>query len=165
MKNTFRTNTIALAMLFCLLCTCLLGGCFKETDSVETDFIGTYRSSFVDAQNETDDISFTLTVNEDGTFSLTRKNGETKWLEFSGDYKSYTKNGKKELLCVAQEDDDSTWNPYFVVSMLDDGTLMAVPATNSKKDSLPGIYETTYATTAFGKGSNGLITLVLFEKE
>ncbi len=47
------------------------------------------------------------------------------------------------------------WTPYFVLSFLDDGTLMAVPATTSGNG----------VASAFGYGEISIITMVYFKKD
>ena len=156
MKHTMKTKYSIFVLLFALLCSSfLLGGC-----SLFTSYTGTYQSTFVDAQNDDENISFTLDIKSDKTFVLTRCVGENSE-EYSGYYKSYTEAGQKQLLFVVEEGFEwnhihpNAWNPYFSVCMLDDGTLMATSGTSASGIS---------TATAFGSGSISQITLILFNK-
>ena len=162
MKYALKTKCLAFVLLFALLCSSLLlGGCSQETNNDEqTNYVGTYQSMFVDSQNDDENISFTLVINRDKTFVLTRYiNDNPK--KFSGYYKSYTESGQKQLLFIVEEgyEWDTThpnaWSPYFSICRLDDGTLMATAGTTSSSVSV---------VTAFGSGSISKITLILFTK-
>ena len=157
MKYALKTKCLTFILLFVLLCSVfLLGGCFKQTN-----YVGTYRSTFVDSQNKAESISFKLVINSDNTFVLTRYVGDSE-KEFSGYYKSYTESDQKQLLFIVEEGYawnstyPNAWNPYFSICRLDDGTLMATSGTTSSSSSV---------ATAFGSGSITAITLVLFAKE
>ena len=161
MKYALKTKCLAFALLFALLCfSLLLSGC-----SVQTNYVGTYHSTFVDSQNNDESISFSLVINKDKTFVLTRNNGDST-KEFSGYYKSYTEFGKKQLLFIVEEGYKwnslypNAWNPYFTICRLDDGTLMATAGTTSSS-----IISNYSVATAFGEGSISEITLILFTKE
>ena len=155
MKYTLKTKSLAFVLLIVLLCSSLLlVGCSK------TRYVGTYESTFVDSQNYDESISFSLTINRDNTFILTRYVGD-KEKEYSGYYKSYTESNKEQLLFIVEKgykwnsSYPDAWNPYFTVCRLDDGTLMATPGTTSSSNS---------NATAFGSGSITNITLILFDK-
>ena len=156
MKHALKTKCLAFVLLFALLCSSLLlGGC-----STHTNYVGTYQSTFVDSQNDAESISFTLVINKDGTFVLTRYEGD--WMKgFSGYYKSYTEFGQEQLLFIVEEGykwnaaHPNVWNPYFTICRLDDGTLMATAGTTSSS---------TEVVTAFGSGEISKITLILFAK-
>ncbi len=166
MKNALKTKCLTFVLLLTLVCSSLLlGGCSEQTNDDEqtndeqTNYVGTYQSTFVDSQNDDESISFTLVINSDKTFALTRYKGDvTK--EFSGYYKSYTESGKEQLLFIVEEGYEfntvhpNAWNPYFSICRLDDGTLMATAGTTSA----------SAAVTAFGSGSVTKITLILFTK-
>ena len=165
MKKYLKKAYLSIALLLTLLFACFLGGCTQlnnnTTGNKTTDFVGTYKSFFVDSQNDADQISFSLEITKDNTFELTRyDNGDYK--TYSGYCKSYTENGQTQLLCLVEEGykandyHPNAWNPYFSVCMLDDGSLMATAGTTSSATSV---------VTAFGSGSITRITLVLFEKE
>ena len=163
MKHTFKTKCLVLVLLFTLICSSLLlGGCSVPNDDEQAkdveqmNYIGTYRSTFVDAQNKYERISFTLTINSDKTFVLTRYTGDSMQ-EYSGYYKSYTESGKEQLLFIVEENNLQIWTPYFSACFLDDGTLMATAGTTSSSAS--GI------VSAFGSGWGANITLILFAKE
>ena len=156
MKYALKTKCLTFVLLFALLCSSLLlGGC-----SQQTNYVGTYQSTFVDSQNDDENISFTLVINRDKTFVLTRYIGDSTD-EFSGYYKSYTESGKKQLLFIVEEGYEwnnyhpNAWNPYFSICPLDDGTLMATAGTTSSSSSV---------VSAFGSGSISKITLILFTK-
>ena len=156
MKHIMKTKYRIFVLLFAVLCSSfLLGGC-----SLFTSYTGTYQSTFVDSQNDDENISFTLDIKSDKTFVLTRHVGEDS-KEYSGYYKSYTEAGQKQLLCVVEDGFEwneyhpNAWNPYFSVCMLDDGTLMATSGTTSSSNAV---------ATAFGSGSISKITLILFNK-
>ena len=157
MKHALKTKCLILILLFGLICSSLLlCGCSKSID-----YVGTYRSIFVDSQNEDDSISFTLVINKDNKFVLTRYNGN-KVNEYKGYYKTYTDQGQKQLLCIVEEGYvlnsyyPNAWNPYFSICRLDDGTLMATAGSTAS-------YSSGY--TAFGSGEETKITLILFSKE
>ena len=157
MKHSFKTKCLMVSVVIVLLCfSFLLSGC-----SQYSDFIGTYKSTFVDSQNNDESVSFTLNIKKDKTFVLTKYYGENVY-EFSGYYKSYTEYDKKQLLFIVEEGYQwnskypNAWSPYFSVCMLDDGTLMATAGSTSSSTSV---------VTAFGSGSITKITLILFAKE
>lgn len=119
----------------------------------EKDYYGTYTSIFVDSQNSEEDIEFILTLNKDGSFELKRS---PKVKLYKGTWKTYTESGKKQWLCyVRDEDRDRGWAPYFSLFFLDDGTLMATPAST---------FSSMSSTAAFETGLTYYISLVLFEK-
>ena len=156
MKHTFKTKWLVLVIILTLICTSfLLSGCEQSAS-----FVGTHRSTFVDSQNENDDISFVLYIKNDNTFILDRYDGTDITKEYSGYYKSYTESGKAQLLCVVERGFQwnptypDIWNPYFSVCKLDDGTLMATPGTTSYSSG---------AVSAFGSGKVSIITLILFD--
>ena len=156
MKHALKAKYLAFVLLFALLCSSLLlGGC-----STHTNYVGTYRSTFVDSQNDEENISFTLVINKDKTFVLTQYRGDST-KEFSGYYKSYTESGQEQLLFIVEEGykwntaHPNAWNPYFSICALDDGTLMATAGTTSSSSSV---------VSAFGSGSISKITLILFTK-
>ena len=154
MKTTWKRIYLAFALLLTLLCTCFFGGCSQD--------VGTYQSTFVDSQNDEQNISFTLVINNDKTFVLTRYRDDEEVWEYSGYYKSYTESGRKQLLFIVEEGFEwssyypNAWNPYFSICKLDDGTLMATAGTTSSSSSV---------RTAFGSGGYTSITLILFAKE
>lgn len=146
---------IAFMLLITMLFGCFLSGCSKN------NYVGTYKSVFIDAQDKTRSFSFTLTIEKDNTFTLIRQTNNAQ-KTFTGNYKSYTESNQQQLLCIINEgytlntSNPNGWNPYFSLCLLDDGTLMATPGTTSTSSSV---------FTAFGKADGALITLVLFEKE
>ena len=157
MKHALKIKYLAFVLVFALLCTSLLlGGCSRYAN-----YVGTYQSTFVDSQNDDENISFKLAINRDKTFVLTRYiDDSTK--EFSGYYKSYTESGQEQLLFIVEEGYEwntshpNAWKPYFTICRLDDGTLMATAGTTSSSSSV---------VTAFGSGAISRITLILFTKE
>ena len=156
MKHTLIAKFLSFILLFSLLCSSLLlGGC-----SARKSYVGRYRSTFVDSQNDEENISFSLVIKKDKTFVLTRYKGDSQ-KEYSGYYKSYTEAGQEKLLFIVKEGfkwnntHPNAWYPYFSVCRLDDGTLMATAGTTSSD---------TYVATAFGSGSISRITLILFTK-
>lgn len=142
---------IILAILIASTCLCV-GGCAIR----KYRFVGKYESVFVDSQNITDSISFSLEIHGDKTFTL---NGSQS---MKGTWKAYTQAGKTQLLCLVEEGYTwhdiypDAWNPYFSLCFLDDGTLMATPGTTVGRSS---------TVSVFGTGSLSMITLVLFEKQ
>jgi hypothetical protein len=140
-----------LAMLMISLCLCV-GGCTSEKNA----FVGKYDSVFVDSQNDEKTISFSLEIRKDNTFTL----GGHRTLK--GTWRQYTESGEAQLLCVVEEGYafntkyPNAWSPYFFLTFLDDGTLMATSGTTSSSTSV---------VTAFGKGDITLITLILFERQ
>ncbi len=143
-----------LLLLIALMFPCFLTGC-----SSTNAYCGTYSSIFVDSQNDEGNISFTLTINSDKTFELSRTPNS---LTYKGTWKSYTDNNsnKTQLICYEKEGykfndyHPDAWSPYFTLTMLDDGTLMAAAGSTSS----------SYLITAFGSGGITAITLVIFEK-
>ena len=150
MKKTVSCLILVLMVFF----SCLtMSGC----DPVGQEaFVGEYKSVFVDSQNTDNSISFSLEIKEDGTFVL---DGHRS---YSGTWKSYTQSGTTQLVCIEEEgytygtSTPNAWSPYFSLSLLDDGTLMAIPGTTQSSISV---------RTAFGAGENTHITMVLFEKQ
>lgn len=144
MTNALKRTYLSALLLLALLLACFLGGC-----SAGSGYIGAYESTFVDAQTDKNTLSFTLVINRDNTFTLKRLASGNVMEEYTGYYKSYTIEGKKELLCIMDEKQgSSSWTPFFTLTKLDDGTLMA--ATNH---------------AAFGVGANRTsISLILFDK-
>ena len=163
MKFAFKTRFLAFILLLALLCSSLLlGGCAqKENQAKKYDYVGTYRSTFVDSQNKDESISFELTINRDKTFILTRYYDSSS-KEYTGYYKTYTESDSEQLLFIVEEgfswnsNYPNAWSPYFTVCRLDDGTLMATAGTTSSDSSV---------VTAFGSGSISRITLILFVKK
>lgn len=160
MKYALKTKSLTFVLLIVLLCSSLLlVGCSKEKNK-KTSYVGTYESTFVDSQKDEENISFSLAINSDNTFILTRYVGD-EGKEYSGYYKSYTESDKEQLLFIVEEGFEwnslhpNAWNPYFTVCRLDDGTLMATAGTTSSS---------SYVATAFGSGSISRITLILFAK-
>ena len=166
MRKILKTACLSMAFLCTLLFVSLFGACTQESKKISVkDYIGTYESIFVDAQDKTNGITFTLEIEDDGTFTLSRQIGTNDPdMTYSGSYLSYTENGKTQLLCVENSDYEynaelpHTWTPYFTVCLLDDGTLMGTPGTTNIGSGIVG---------AFGKArySTNLISLVLFTKE
>ena len=159
MKYALKTKCLAFLLVFAFLCfSLLLSGCSEQSE--QTNYVGTYHSTFVDSQNDDENISFSLVINQDQTFVLTKNSGDSTE-EFSGYYKSYTESDKEQLLFIVEEGSEwneyhpNAWNPYFTVCRLDDGTLMATAGTTSSD---------IYVATAFGSGSISKITLILFTK-
>ena len=156
MKYALKIKCLTFVLLLSLLCSSfLLAGCSRQTN-----YVGTYQSTFVDSQNDEENISFTLAINKDKTFVLTRCIGDST-KEFSGYYKSYTESGQEQLLFIVEEGyqwndtHPNAWSPYFSVCRLDDGTLMATAGTT---------YSSSSVVTAFGSGATSRITLILFTK-
>ena len=146
------------AIILILLSLCLnLSACGNKTSA----YAGSYTSVFVDSQSDTKPISFQLTVRKDETFTLIRRSGEAE-IHYGGTYKSHTANGETQLLCLIQEGFKwnskypNAWNPYFTLSKLDDGTILASPGNTVTSSS---------TSSAFGWAQITLITLVLFEKD
>ena len=163
MKYTLKIKCLNFALLLVLICSSLLlGGCSSFKNSSQENYVGTYKSTFVDSQNDDESISFKLVIRNDESFVLTKYYGDNSTQRYSGYYKTYTDSGKEQLLCIVEEGykwNDTypnAWNPYFSICMLDDGTLMATAGSTSTKTSV---------ATAFGSGSISKITLILFEKK
>ena len=156
MKPTTLRKNLLFLLLFAILSCVFLSSC-----SATSRFVGTYESTFVDSQNDEENISFKLVIKKDETFTLTRYINDKK-TKLTGYCKSYTESGSKELLCVVEDgyswnsNHPNAWNPYFIISKLDDGTLMAAAGTTSSNTSV---------ATAFGSGEITKITLVLFEED
>lgn len=162
MKYALKTKSLSFILLLVLICSSLLlWGCSPSKDSSNEDYVGTYKSTFVDSQNDYESISFKLVIRNDESFVLTKYYGDDSTQRYSGYYKTYTDSGKEQLLCIVEEGykwndiHPNAWNPYFSLCMLDDGTLMATTGTTSSSVSV---------ATAFGSGSISEITLILFEK-
>lgn len=135
-----------------LLIIALIVPCFLSRCSSTDAFCGTYSSIFVDSQNKEESISFTLTINNVKTFELNRTPIS---LDYKGTWKSYTDSNKTQLICYEWNSSyPNAWNPYFTLSMLDDGTLMAAAGSTSSSS----------LSTAFGSGEITRITLIIFEK-
>ena len=95
--NIIKKIAIALVLLLTLssvLSSCSIGA---------SRFVGEYTSVFVDAQNNDESISFSLSIKNDNTFVLKRfDSGEEKYVH-SGSWKSYSAFGKTELICIIEE--------------------------------------------------------------
>lgn len=161
MKELKKQLSMLLVLALLLSAVCLLVGCEnKDSDDISNPYIGDFHSVFVDSQTDDNKISFTLSIREDHTFVLCRDNGY-RTREYSGSWKSFTDENQMQLLCLIEEgyswssDHPNAWHPYFSLIFLDDGTLMATPATTSSSSSV---------VSAFGYGYL-IITLVLFEKD
>lgn len=149
-----------LVLLLCavLAVTCILAGCSKK--SVK-HFAGNYKSTFVDSQNVADSLNFELSIKSDNTFTLKRYAGIEEKFNYSGTWKSYTENNVARLLCLVEEGYKYStslpdiWNPYFELTILDDGSLVAAPGATSSKYS---------AVAAFGTGEDFFVSLVIFER-
>lgn len=154
--KTIKNLSALLALLLTLsfvLSSCGIGG---------SRFVGEYTSVFVDAQNNDESISFSLSIKRDNTFVLKRfDSGEEKYVR-SGSWKSYSALGKTELICIIEEgyqyrsDYPNAWHPYFALAILDDGTLMATTAST---------LDSGKAVTTFEYAEICQITMILFEKE
>lgn len=141
-----------------LMIVCLLGLCSCNTLPSQTrKFVGSFHSTYSDSQTDDMDICFTLEIKSDRTFTLMKNEHE-----YSGTWRSSTKDDSTQLICVMERGyqwnsyHPNTWTPYFVLTFMDDGTLMAVPATTSSS---------TTVSSAFGNGAITLITLVYFERD
>ena len=76
MKYALKTKSLTFVLLIVLLCSSLLlVGCSKEKNK-KTSYVGTYESTFVDSQKDEENISFSLAINSDNTFILTRYVGD-----------------------------------------------------------------------------------------
>ena len=161
MKYTLKTKCLNFALLLVLICSSLLlGGCSSFKNSSQENYVGTYRSTFVDSQNTYESISFKLVLRNDMSFTLTRYDGdETE--RYTGYYKSYTDSEREQLLCIVEEGYEwneihpNAWNPYFSLCMLDDGTLMITGVVTSSSQKI---------LSALGWGKNMPISLILFNK-
>ena len=149
--SKFKKIIVSLALLVCMFALFCFSGCaFGSAGKVQAnDYVGSYKSIFVDSQKNGDEIVFHLEIKENKTFIL-QKNEEDY---YSGAWKSYTQNGRAEILCYQL---DGSVKKYFCVCMLDDGTLMATPSLTNG--------EYLGAVGGFGDGALTMITLVLFEK-
>ena len=174
MNHVYKIKFFNLFLLFVLLCvSLLLVGCSQQPDDEGTnqpddegtnqpDYVGTYLSTFIDSQNDDDNISFTLVINEDKTFVLTGHNHK-EMEEFSGYYKLYTVDGQEQFLFIVEKGFEwnpvypNAWNPYFSICRLDDGTLMATAGTTFSSNGK--------FVSVFGSGSVSIITLILFTKQ
>ena len=156
--KTKNIKRIAIALILLLTLSCLLSSCGLRG----IRFVGEYTSVFVDSQNKDESISFTLSIYNDKTFVLKRFVADEEKFAYSGSWKSSSAFGKTELICMVEEGYEyssnypNAWNPYFALSFLDDGTLMASSGTTVSKDG---------AIMVFGWGSKTSITMILFEKE
>lgn len=150
-----KAKKITFAVLFLIIA---IVSCFAIGCSDGTDYCGTYKSIFVDSQNDDDSISFTLTINKDKSFELSKSPQNAS---YKGTWRSYTESDKKQLLCCIEEgykwnsSHPNVWNPYFSLCFLDDGTLMATPGST---------FSSMSSSSAFGSGQITAITLVLFER-
>ena len=152
----------SLALLVCMFALFCFSGCtfFNKEDkatknaaaeNVDIDaYMGSYTSFFVDAQNEASNIHFSLVLEENNKFYF-----DGNGLSYEGEWKTFTQDGKVQMICYEtygyqwNELYPNLWSPYFTLSFLDDGTLMATPAVKPN---------------AFGGGEFLSVTLVLFEK-
>lgn len=161
-----KITTLLLSVLMLFVCVLTASCSSGDESSSKTessadvisaeDFVGEYKSTFVDSQNNEDSIHFTLYLEADKTFFLTGHK------IYRGTWKSYTESGKAQLLCIVESgytfnsNYPNAWNPYFTLCFLDDGTLMATGgATNSSMS----------VASAFGYGDVTAITLILFERQ
>ena len=144
------------ALIVCMCSVLCFTSCSIKYAGNTKAYVGMYTSIFVDSQNDTDTISFSLKINDDKSFVLSGAK------TYMGTWKSYTESGKTQLLCLVEEgfryneSHPNGWNPYFTLCFLDDGTLMATPGMTG--NSLGSV-------SAFGSGSVTMVTLVIFEKD
>lgn len=142
-------------LLFSFTCLCACGNAAASQDP--EDFVGTYKSAFMDAKAEELAVTFTLQVKEDHTFVLNRFESDVIKATTEGQWKSYTESGKSQILCYGASTGEERWNPYFSLALMDDGTLMASTGTFLCSHDVE---------SAFGYGGGGIqITLVFFDKK
>lgn len=146
---------LSLLILSCMLLP-VLSSC-----SGGNSFVGQYSSTYCDlnsvlSRNESGEhvvveLSYALAIQEDGKLSFVRNDGETT--EFTGFWMA----DGDELICIIEnyvpndEVSDRVVMPYFTLSFLDGGTLMA------KAD-------TELAGYIFGHYSTGDCSMILFER-
>lgn len=147
-------------LLSLLILSCMLLPVMSSC-SGDNSFIGNYTSTYCDlnsvlSKNESGELvavelSYSLTVQENGRLSFSRNDGEAA--EFTGFWKA----DGDELICIIEnyvpndEVSDRVVKPYFTLSFLDDGTLMA------KAD-------TDLARYIFGHYSTSDCSMILFER-
>ena len=159
-----RTSKIKLIAVMLLSVILLLGftACFGKEKKAADTFVGEYKSTFVDSQVAGDGLEYLLRINDDNSFTLTCKKNSEEHFKYTGTWKSYTESGKSQLLCTVEsgfqwnKNNPDAWNPYFYLSRMDDGTVMASAGTTSSMNSV---------VTAFGSGDITLVTLILFEEK
>lgn len=155
MKRALKINCLALILLFSLLCSSFLFvGCSNQNGN---EYVGTYQSTFVDSQHSDYKDSFTLVINADKTFVLKRYKDDNILTTRSGYYKSYTQSNQKQLLCIFDEENNSSYNwcSYFSACRLDDGTLMITGVVTSSSQRI---------LSSLGWGEYMPISLILFNK-
>ena len=173
MKKIF--SSILVLTLF-ISCVVFLIGCEFQPQGVENDdavkkedFYGSYHSIYVDSQTKKNSAYFELEVKSDGTFYYKRTD---TGLECSGEWRSYNEDGTVKLLCTASTSGLmpgtlNVWNPYFTLTMADDGTLIAnAPLGTGFSKSFAGteVFYNLDLVSAFGIGALQWIQLVIFEK-
>ena len=159
MKN--RIIAVSAWILVAVCFALFLTGCGKDAQEADPldAYYGEFRSTFVDGQNEDDENSFKLTISPDHTFQLTKYVKDVGTV-LSGTWKSSTRDGSADLLCLVESDfswpreaGSTSYHPYFSLTVLDDGTLAASPA-------VVPIGNTTFSTT-----ETNYISLIIFEKK
>ena len=167
-------NKILSLILLLVTLFCLIGCQFQPQEQngiKKEDFYGVYNSVFVDADNEKNSISFELEIKSGGSFTLSRMD---KNRVYEGEWYSYDDAGTVKLLCTVTSGykwggaGEDVWNPYFTLTMTEDGTVMAnAPLTVGTESKLVGqqLNNYNYLDTAFGEGELTLIQLVLFSKK
>ena len=121
--------------------------CKEETMEPEEAFIGTFTSSWIEGSNtawlpNNLSASFTLTVNADRTFSLSRAGGESSSYTRNGTWAGTQSKDDFGIVCfftIETPGQNTTLaNRYFTLTQLDDGRIVAAPGVGFGFDVLTG---------------------------
>ncbi len=166
MKIKKKSFSILLSALLVGLIIACVPVCFAGCGDKNKQFVGSYKMTYCDIKGYKeyidDDIiterTFELTINKDGTFSLTKKYDapyESEGWTAIGNYTTITENKKITMICfmetttyISGSIKGENSKPYFSLTFDDNGKLLATPSYSSQYYS------------AFGEG----IQLVVFEK-
>ena len=177
MKNKILTLLIALVIML-LFAGCASSSGLSELENriakleqeaenqiqqKESDFVGEYKSTYINVQNAAKNVSFELSIKADKTFTLIRKTGTVSDWTQNGTVKTITENGVVSLLCFITDVDSFSGlyiYHYFTINAIDDGTLAVVPSISN--------FTSGSARSAFGYLSGDVsiyITLIIFESK
>jgi len=119
-----------------------------------SSFVGDYKSVFIDAEKEGEEIIYELNIYSDLTFKLSRSGWESPK---KGAYESITVGGQTQLLCVVTSHlGDGKWNSYFTLVKTNSGRLVGTPGATI---SING------TSSAFGWINDDAVSLIIFDKE
>ena len=129
-QKRFLTLKTVVALIMLLTGLFALTACGKPKTGA---FIGTFKSVYVDVPGS--GTNFELIIKKDRTFVLERKMtepvvGEKIEWKYTGTWMEHSTDNEVSLLCITNEAiaDSGATRGYFVLSLTDDGKIVAIPS-------------------------------------